>query len=79
MIIVEEKYRGKGIGKELINHFERVIAADYDKVFLMVGDFNKRAKNLYEHLGYKEVGVIPNFYKDGVNEYLMYKVCNPTK
>ncbi|QNO14164.1 GNAT family N-acetyltransferase [Alkalicella caledoniensis] len=73
MIVIDENVRGKGIGKKLLSHFEEVITSDYDKVFLMVGDFNKRAKRLYEELDYKVVGMIPNFYKEGVTEYLMYK------
>lgn len=39
----------------------------------MVGDFNFRVKKLYEELRYIEVGMIPGFYKDGINEYLMMK------
>ena len=73
LIVVVDNYRGKGIGQKLISYFEDVITADYDKVFLMVADFNKRAKKLYENLNYKEVGLIPDFVIDGVDEYLMMK------
>ena len=50
MIIIDKKFQGKGIGKALINYFENVVTVNYDKVFLMVGDFNTRAKSLYEKL-----------------------------
>jgi ribosomal protein S18 acetylase RimI-like enzyme len=30
-----------------------------------------RAKKLYQSIGYKEVGVIPNPYKIGITKYLM--------
>ncbi|WP_236660226.1 GNAT family N-acetyltransferase [Isachenkonia alkalipeptolytica] len=73
MIVVEREFRGKGIGRELIYYFENVIAAEYDKVFLLVGDFNKRAKELYRQLGYEEIGILSDFYRKGVNEYLMGK------
>lgn len=73
MIVVDENFRGKGIGKELIRYFEDVITEDYDKVFLLVGDFNKRAKTLYQKLGYEKLGVLSNFYTQGVQEYLMGK------
>ncbi len=73
VIILEKSLRGMGIGKELINYFEKIICEKYEKVFLMVGDFNHRAKKLYEELGYKEIGIIPDFYKDGYNEHLMMK------
>lgn len=73
VIIIEKSFRGYGIGKELINYFEEIVCERYEKVFLMVGDFNLRANKLYEKLGYKEIGVIPSFYKEGVNEHLMMK------
>jgi len=72
IIAVKEEYRGLGIGKKLLSYFEEVISQS-SKVFLVVSDFNPRAKLLYERIGYKEVGVIPNLYKDGVVEYLMMK------
>jgi len=73
LIVVADNYRGQGIGQKLISYFEDVITADYNKVFLMVADFNQRAKKLYESLNYKEVGLLPDFVIDGVDEYLMMK------
>ena len=73
LIIVASDYQDQGIGQKLMNYFEDVITADYDKVFLLVADFNKRAKKLYEDLNYKEVGLLPDFAIDGVDEYLMMK------
>lgn len=73
MIVIDKDFQGKGIGKALISYFENVIAASYDKVFLMVGDFNKRAKKLYKKLNYEVIGTFPDFYIDGINEYLMMK------
>lgn len=43
------------------------------KYFLTVDDFNPRARKLYENLGYKCVGELPDFYKQGINCYLMMK------
>ena len=73
MIVVDEEFRGNGIGKDLINFFENEITADYDKIFLLVGDFNTRAMDLYQKLNYEEVGCLPDFYAPGVTEYLMRK------
>ena len=73
MLTVDKQHRQKGIGKQMISYFENEIAKSYGKVFLMVGDFNERAKKLYENLDYKVIGVLPSFYKAGVNEYLMMK------
>jgi ribosomal protein S18 acetylase RimI-like enzyme len=73
IIAVKEKFRGQGIGKKLLAFFEEVAFAEHSKVFLVVADFNPEAQRLYEHLGYRQVGVIPNLYKEGVREHLMMK------
>lgn len=57
----------------LINYFENVLCEGYEKIFLMVGDFNLWAKKLYEELGYKEAGIIVDFYQKGIAEHLMMK------
>lgn len=74
IIAVKEEYRGKGYGKEILQYIEEQVFAENPKLFLVVADFNPRAKKLYEKLGYMEVGVIPDLYKAGVTEYLMMKV-----
>lgn len=74
LIIIDKCYQRKGIGKKLINYFENVVSEDYDKVFLMVSCFNKQAKKLYENLNYKFIGILANFYIDGIDEYLMMKL-----
>jgi ribosomal protein S18 acetylase RimI-like enzyme len=73
IIAVKETFRGRGIGKKLLYFFEEVVFTDYAKVFLVVAEFNPEAKRLYERLGYRQVGVIPGLYKEGVSEYLMMK------
>lgn len=73
IISIKEAYRGKGIGKKMIKFVEDIVFNDSDKIFLVVGDFNPNAKRLYERIGYKQVGELPNLYKEGVNEYLMMK------
>ena len=57
----------------LLKIFEDTVFVDHSKVFLVVADFNPDAKRLYEHLGYQQVGVLPNLYKDGIAEHLMMK------
>lgn len=43
------------------------------KLFLVVADFNPGAKRFYIKNGFKEVGRIPDLYKNGVVESLMMK------
>jgi ribosomal protein S18 acetylase RimI-like enzyme len=73
IVAVKEGYRGQGIGKKLLAFFEETVFVDNAKVFLVVADFNPEAQRLYEQMGYKQVGVIPGLYKEGVTEHLMMK------
>ncbi len=58
------EYRGKGYGKKsyemllefLFKHF------NMNMVYLKVADFNPNAKKLYEKVGFKETGRLPQFY-----------------
>ncbi len=74
IIAVKEEYRGRGIGRKLLEYIEETAAAkNQSKLFLVVADFNPRAKQLYESIGYHQIGIIPDLYKKGVTEYLMMK------
>ncbi len=75
IIAVKEEYRSCGIGKQLIKYFEdNASSSSLEKYFLTVDDFNPKAKKLYENLGYKCVGELPDFYKKGINCFLMMKI-----
>ena len=71
---VRKDRRGMGVGHTLLEVFEGV-AKDlgYDKVSLLVGEFNPRAKALYQSMGYKKVGFLENAVRQGVNENIMVK------
>lgn len=73
MICVKRESRGLGIGKILLNFAESFCSENYEKLFLVVGDFNWDAKKLYEKLGYCQIGDIPGLYRDGITECLMMK------
>jgi ribosomal protein S18 acetylase RimI-like enzyme len=73
LIAVKKRYRGKGIGRELINKFEDIGFKKADKVFLLVSEFNKKAQLLYRKLGYKKVGIIPDIFKMSVSENILIK------
>lgn len=71
IISVKEDCCGNGIGSLLMSYFEEKYPSD--KYFLTVDDFNINAKKLYERLGYQCVGQLPDFYKKGIDCYLMMK------
>lgn len=74
LITILPEYRNKGLGSDMIKQYEELSKNKADKVFLFVSEFNAKAKSLYEKLGYTQVGTIPDLYKKGCTEYLMYKV-----
>jgi ribosomal protein S18 acetylase RimI-like enzyme len=74
IIAIKEEYRGKGYGKEIMQSIEVQVFGENSKIFLVVADFNPRAKKFYENAGYQEVGVIPDLYQAGATEYLMMKI-----
>ncbi|AKA67812.1 GNAT family N-acetyltransferase [Clostridium scatologenes] len=73
IIAVNQESRSKGIGKKLLKFFEDICFKDYNKLFLVVGDFNSAARILYEKIGYVQVGTIPDLYREGITENLMMK------
>ena len=73
IITIKEEYRGRGIGKALLDYSERIALEMADKLFLVVADYNPDAKRFYERNGYRQVGEIPNLYRPGITEYLMAK------
>lgn len=74
LIAIKEEYRGKGLGKKLLDFIEDMLFKSRDKIFLLVGDYNPDAKIFYEKLGYKYLGTIPSLYRKGIDEFLMMKV-----
>ena len=73
ILAVKRKYRGRGVGKILLGKFEEIGLENSNTIFLLVSDFNKKAKKLYKKIGYKKVGDIPNLFKNGVAESLLMK------
>lgn len=73
LIAVKRKHRGKGIGKKLLYKFEEIGFKKADTIFLLVSDFNKKAKSLYKKIGYKEVGSIPDLFKKEISESILMK------
>ena len=55
-LVVDEVYRGSGVGNKLIEYAEKEIKSmGIDEVELYVWEFNKGALNLYGKRGYKSI------------------------
>lgn len=73
-IAVDEAYRGRGLGKALVEEFEsRVRALGASRVLLEVSVNNVTAISLYRKLNYRVVKVLPSYYPNGEDAYLMLK------
>ena len=72
-IAVEPGYQGQGLGQQLVAHAERAILQQSPNVFLCVSSFNGRARQLYERLGYQQIGCLSDFLIPGHDEHLMRK------
>jgi len=80
IFIGEEKYRGKGIGKEATTKMLKhgFLNMGLHKIYLKVLECNERAINLYKCIGFKEEGVLrQDVYKNG--EYHNLKLMSMLK
>ncbi len=76
-IAVSRKHRRRGIGKALMAEAEKGLRGyGADAVYLEVRVSNDPAIKLYIDLGYRKLGVIPAYYADGEDAYLMYKMLD---
>ena len=76
-ICVSEKYRGMGIGTKLLEFSEKRILSYSPNIFICVSSFNSGAIRLYESFGFKLIGELNNFVKDGFTELLLRKSVGP--
>jgi len=76
-ICIGENYRGKGFGTRLLQFCESRILKFSPNVFICVSSFNKGAMKLYYDFGFKLVGELDNFVKEGFTELLLRKSVGP--
>jgi len=62
IISVEPAWQGKGIAKKLIECMAEELASVARELFLEVRSSNDRAIQLYESLGFNQLGVRPAYY-----------------
>ncbi len=70
-IAVDPEYQGQGLGKELLTELIKCLAErGIQTLWLEVRETNKKARQLYENLGFNEVDIRKNYYPlpDGKRE-----------
>lgn len=80
LIFVFVKFRGIGIGTELLHFFEtkviEICKKPKLKLFLVVKDENHNAISFYEKNKYYSIGIIKGLFRASINEILMMKEIN---
>jgi ribosomal protein S18 acetylase RimI-like enzyme len=76
-ICIDAVYRGRGIGKKLLQFCQERILKISPNIFICVSSFNDRAIRVYKEFGFKLVGELDNFVKDGFTELLFRKTVGP--
>lgn len=71
------RFRGSGVGTQLLQYAEDRVSTYSPNLFICVSEFNKGALKLYLNFGFKQVGVIPDFVKEGYTELLLRKTRGP--
>lgn len=72
-IVVDEKYRQKGIGKSLIEYFFNNYLKKDDTILLEVAENNDKAIKLYTKYGFEQINKRKKYYND-IDALIMKKV-----
>jgi [ribosomal protein S18]-alanine N-acetyltransferase len=73
LIAVRDQYRRHGIGTKLVNEYVDSVRGRANMVRLEVRTGNLAAQTFYFKLGFRFVGMINNYYRNGDNAYVMIK------
>jgi len=76
-ICIDKAFRGKGLGRILLRYTEERVLKFSPNLFICVSSFNKRAAKLYYDYGFKLIGELENFVKQGFTELLLRKTVGP--
>jgi ribosomal protein S18 acetylase RimI-like enzyme len=76
-ICIDEAYRGMGFGKKLLKFCEDRVHKFSPNLFICVSSFNKGAIKLYYEYGFKLIGELDNFVKEGFTELMLRKTVGP--
>ena len=73
LLAVHEDYRGQGIGTQLITRVEANVREQTPNLFLIATQENTVAHHFYQKIGYKHVGMLPDFVVPGITEFIFWK------
>ena len=74
MISVKKEFQNKGVGRKLMNRFEKLAKKEGVKaIYLEVSEKNINAIDFYKKLGFIPIGLRKKYYKNGENALLLKK------
>jgi len=77
-VAVEEPFRGAGVGTQLLQFADAIFQRRANHIFICVSSFNKKARALYERLGYTIIAELREYIVPGASELLMHKTLPKT-
>ncbi len=73
-IVVDEKFRGKGVATSLMNEFENILKAkDIFEILLEVRASNIPAQKLYEKCGFEKISERKDYYQNPTEDAVIMK------
>ena len=79
LLAIAPAAQGKGLGRLLLAHLEKLVFARANNLFVCVSDFNDGARRFYRRHGYQEIGPIPDLLVTGSAEILLRKTIGPVR
>jgi ribosomal-protein-alanine N-acetyltransferase len=74
-IVVDEKYRGRGLGRLLLEESIKILKdKEIDSIFLEVRESNMPARTLYEHIGFEQIGKRKYFYSNPIEDAICMRL-----
>lgn len=73
-IAVADKFKGQGVGKQLMSCYKDSLKDHCDKYLLEVRASNDGAKALYEKMGYKAISTRKDYYSDPKEDAVIYSL-----
>ena len=74
-IAVDEAYRRKGVGTQLMKEMTNHACSSDDYIELKVRVSNAGAQEFYKHLGFEQTEVRPHYYSDHEDAIIMRRKC----
>lgn len=68
---VEEEFRGKGIGRSLLDYWEKNSKISNNHALLLYTTTDEN-RSFYKHMGFSEAGILPNFWFN-IDHYVFFK------